>query len=223
MEKKYKKSKTVADRESFVNLRKQTTELAFRKKKEFYRNEINECEGKNKMLYKCVNRLLDVKQDSVLPTHNSSLELANQFQSYFKEKIETIRKQFPISSSEHTTSNTDTFTGTILETFEPATEDEIRSIIMEYGIKCSPEDPVPTKLLNNCYETFIPIWLDLVNLSLSQGSMDFLKNAVLRPLIKELISLIDSDIYKNYRPVSNLEILGKLIERVVGSGLSLIC
>ena len=215
-EKKYKRSKTAVDRETFVNLRKQTTELAFRKKRDYYRNEINDCEGKTKMLFKCVNRLLDVKQDSVLPTHDSSVELANKFQTYFKEKIDIIRNQFP-TSSEHTSNNIDTFTGTILETFEPATEDEIRSIIMEYGIKCSPEDPVPAKLLKNCYETFIPIWHDLVNLSLSQGSMDFLKSAVLRPLIKEMDSLMDSDVYKNYRPVSNLEILGKLIERVVGS------
>ena len=46
--------------------------------------------------------------------------------------------------------------------------------------------------------------------------MDGLKSAVIIiPLIKDLGSLVDKEIYKNYRPVSNLLFLGKLIERVV--------
>ena len=45
--------------------------------------------------------------------------------------------------------------------------------------------------------------------------MDVLKSAVILPLIKELISITDTDSFKNYRPVSNLVFIGKLIERVV--------
>ena len=57
--------------------------------------------------------------------------------------------------------------------------------------------------------------MDLVNLSLVQGSMECLKGAILNPLIKESDQLIDKDTLKNYRPVSNLLFLSKLIERVV--------
>ena len=49
-------------------------------------------------------------------------------------------------------------------------------------------------------------------LSLSQGNMDCLTNAVLLPLIKELDNLIDADVLKDYRPVSNLVYLSKPIE-----------
>ena len=45
--------------------------------------------------------------------------------------------------------------------------------------------------------------------------MDGLKSAVLLPLIKELNSTVDTDNFKNYRPVSNLLFISKLIERVV--------
>ena len=45
--------------------------------------------------------------------------------------------------------------------------------------------------------------------------MDGLKNAVVIPLIKELTALTDTDNFKNYRPVSNLMFVSKLIERVV--------
>ena len=54
-----------------------------------------------------------------------------------------------------------------------------------------------------------------MNLSLSIGSMDGLKCAAVLPLIKELSALVDTDKYKNYRPVSNLVFVSKLIERVV--------
>ena len=45
--------------------------------------------------------------------------------------------------------------------------------------------------------------------------MEGLKSAVLIPLIKELSSAVDTDNFKNYRPVSNLLFVSKLIERVV--------
>ena len=84
-----------------------------------------------------------------------------------------------------------------------------------FQIKCSPEDPVPANLLSSSSDTFIPFWVELVNLSLETGSMEGLKNAVVIPLIKELNALTDTENFKNYRPVSNLLFVSKLIERVV--------
>ena len=92
-------------------------------------------------------------------------------------------------------------------------------MILTHGIKCSPDDPIPAKLLMPLVDTFAPIWTELVNLSLEQGSMDSLKCGVLAPLIKSLDSSIDYDILKNYRPVTNLQLVGKLIERVVDNRL----
>ncbi len=40
-----------------------------------------------------------------------------------------------------------------------------------------------------------------------------LKSAILQPLIKK--ALLDSDIFKNYRPISNLTFISKVIEKVV--------
>ena len=211
-EKKYKSSKTEANKKCFVDLRKQTTDMAFHKKREYYSNKISNSNG-TKALYSCVNELLDKKKSSVLPSHTCSKELASRFNTYFKEKIKKIRESFPPHSAKSTASE---FTGTYLEEFKPATEEEIRTIIKDHGLKCSPEDPVPAQLLKTCTDMFIPIWLDLVNLSLEQGSIECLKSAVLLPLIKELDSAINTEILKNYRPVSNLQFLGKLIERVVG-------
>ena len=99
--------------------------------------------------------------------------------------------------------------------FKPTNVEEITKIVKPFGIKCSPDDPVPANLLSSDPDMFIPFWVEIVNLSLETGSMSGLKNAVVIPLIKELTSLTDTENFKNYRPVSNLLYVSKLIERVV--------
>ena len=50
--------------------------------------------------------------------------------------------------------------------------------------------------------------------------MEALKNAILIPLIKDLEGHMDKDELKNYRPVSNLLFVGKLIEQVFSMQLN---
>ena len=161
--------------------------------------------------------LLDKTKETILPKAESDTELANQFMYYFVDKINTIRSKLQISCPD--TINSCSYAGGILSVFEPATCDEILKIVMSFGVKCSAEDPVPSHLLKNNLTTFIPIWLEIVNLSLETGSMDCLKDAVLLPLIKQIDAMTDTENFKNYRPVSNLVFISKLIERVVADRL----
>ena len=102
-----------------------------------------------------------------------------------------------------------------LITFDATSVEEIKSIVQTYRVNCSPEDPIPILLVKNNLDLLIPIWTDIVNLSLNQGSMECLKSSILNPLIKEIDQLFDKDILKNFRPVSNLVFVSNLIERVV--------
>lgn len=214
-EKKYRRTRDPYDKETFVKLRKDTTSMSFNKKREHCTRKINECQG-TKALFGCVKELVDMKKPAVLPTHESEFDLATNFNHFFKNKISDLRKAFPTNPNNNSLSVSN-YTGTVLERFEPVTEEELRTLIKTHGIKCSPDDPIPAKLLNNLLETFFPIWLELINLSLEEGSMESLLCGVLAPLIKSMDSVTDYDDYKNYRPVTNLVILSKLIERVVDS------
>ena len=213
-EKKFKKTKIPADKEKFINLRKQTTQLAYQKKCKYYGEKL---EGNNKILYSSINKLLDNEKEEVLPDAESDVALANSFLKFFTEKIEKIRSTFPDT---HTDTPKMPPPAGKLSTFEKATEDEVRKTVMSFGVKCSPEDPVPASVLKSDFEIFIPIWTKLVNLSLEEGSMECLKSAVLVPLIKQLDDVTDKDNRKNYRPVSNLQFVGKLIERIVSNRLN---
>ena len=112
--------------------------------------------------------------------------MTNQFNDFFKKKIHHIRKNFPPSSF---TNEQVKFSGVPLLVFRPATLEEIQSIISKHGLKCSPDDPLPRTLLEIVSDILMPAWLELVNLSLEQGSMDCLKSAVILPLLKGLDSI----------------------------------
>ena len=215
-EKKFRRTGLDADRKMYKALRKQTINTAFDKKKLFVTRKLEE--GSCKTLYSVVNELIDNKEEAVLPKSESDKDLANQFQAFFKEKIEKIRDSFIPSNTvevEEVASNLQK-----LSMFEPTTVEEVSEIVKSFGIKCSPEDPVPAKLISMCdVDTFVPFWVDTINLSLRTGSMDGLKNAIVLPLIKEFNSTTDTNNFKNYRPVSNLLFIGKIIERIVDKRL----
>ena len=96
-------------------------------------------------------------------------------------------------------------------TFKPVTEDEVRKCINESPTKSCLLDPIPTFLLRDCLDILLPSITKLVNYSLSDGSFpSAFKRAVVTPLIKKA-SLPKNDL-KNYRPVSGLCFLSKLVE-----------
>ena len=79
-------------------------------------------------------------------------------------------------------------------------------------------DPLPTSLLKECIEECLPIITDIINLSLRSGIFpDQFKHAIVSPLIKN--EELDKNEFKNYRPVSNLSFVSKILEKVVQSQL----
>ena len=70
------------------------------------------------------------------------------------------------------------------------------------------------------YYVIVPVVSRIINLSLSTGTFpNDLKSAFVKPLLRKTI--LDSNGMKNYRPISNLSFLSKLIERVIAKQLQL--
>ena len=69
-------------------------------------------------------------------------------------------------------------------------------------------------LLKQCQHQLAPVLTVIVNASLFCAKCPTeLKKALLSPLIKKII--LDCEIFKNYRPVSNLPFVAKLVELAV--------
>ena len=95
--------------------------------------------------------------------------------------------------------------------FSSISQDNLKKIILSKPIKASTQDPLPASLIRDCLDELMPALTYLVNLSLSTGSMAGLKDTVITPLLKK--AGLDSEVFKNYRPVYNILYISKLIER----------
>ena len=212
LEKKWRKNKSEEDRKEYIEQREVCAELSARKQNEYYTKLVDEAGNDQKSLFKVANHLLDKGKTRVLPEHTDPLQLANRFNKYYINKIDKLRKSILPSNIESQVGRKK-FDGVELSVFEPATDEELTKIIKSFGIKTSPEDPIPADVLQSVIDVALPCIRELVNKSLSEGSMECVKSSVIDPLLKNI--KLDSDIDKNYRPVNNLVFFSKLIERVV--------
>ena len=208
-ESKWKSTKSQEDKIVYKEICSETTALALTKKKEYFSKVITNSNGNARTLYSMVDKELDRKQSKILPDTEDIAELTTKFNEFFVDKIDKIRKNMdrnkPLSESDDSINE--------LSEFEPTTIDEVRKIINETGIKCSPADPLPQLLVKQNLDILLPIIVKLVNLSLSTGNVDGMKLADIIPLLKD--DSLDPNVLNNFRPVSNLLFIGKVIEKVV--------
>ena len=75
-------------------------------------------------------------------------------------------------------------------------------------------DPIPTWLLKSCIVEFLPIIVKLINQSFATGHfLTLLKSAIVKPHLKKCT--LNHDEIKNYRPVSKIQFIYKIIEKIV--------
>ena len=75
-------------------------------------------------------------------------------------------------------------------------------------------DLLPASVLTKCLQRLLPVITDIVNRSLDEALMpNSLKTALIIPLLKK--TNLDTEDFKNFRPVSNLPFVSKLIEKSV--------
>lgn len=103
--------------------------------------------------------------------------------------------------------------------FESLSDSGMRKLIASAPTKSCSLDPIPTWLLKECLDGILPTLKLIVNKSLTEGYFPKqCKTAIVCPLIKK--PKLDADTLKNYRPISNLSFLSKLIERAVNNQIS---
>jgi len=99
-----------------------------------------------------------------------------------------------------------------LPSFRRCSETEVRRIVISSAVKSCSLDPVPTFLLREFVDLLLPYVTCMVNSSLSQGRLpESQKHAVVTPLLKK--RGLDTSNMANFRPVSNLTFMSKVVER----------
>ena len=156
--------------------------------------------------------MLGKSRSSPLPSTFDSDDLPNVFSDYFTEKIRNVRNNCPPPNP---TACPDTsFAGNPLLTFEPVTDEFVLKIINSAYAKSYELDPIPTTLLYENLDILSSTITNIINTSLTTGIVPCdLKTAVVKPLLKK--PSLDKNLLKNYRPISNLTFLSKILEKVV--------
>ena len=97
-------------------------------------------------------------------------------------------------------------------------EGQVKEIIMKMPVTSCDLDPIPASLLLDCLDELVPIITKIMNISLTTGAVpQSFKHALVKPLLKKMD--LDPECLENYRPVSNLPFLSKVLERIVSKRL----
>ena len=184
------------------------------KAKKLYYNSKISSSNCSKELYKITNNILARTKQVHLPTMYPLSSLPEMFSNYFSDKIMIIRNELESHTISALPAQTDSFSGITLSTFEPVTEVMVKHVIMKSGPKTCSLDPIPTPLLLEILDCLLPSLTALINSSLSSGLFpQVFKSALIFPLLKK--PSLDPNELKNFRPISNLPFISKIIEKLV--------
>ena len=215
-ERAWKKSGLEVHRQIFQKDCKNHRKLLNKAKTDFYRDEIASCDSRQ--LFRKVANMSRGSSHPTRPAGDDMNEIANSFANFFSSKISNIRNDLDNAPSTDLSVDISDSCDSTFSIFAPATEDEVRKIIMDAPVKLCMLDPIPTSLLKDCIDVLLPVVTTIINHFLLTGEVpSVLKTARITPILKKANA--DPDDVKNYRPVSNLPFLSKILERVVSSQL----
>ena len=146
MERRWRKLKNTINDDLYRAEPRDYVNLCEQAKKEFYQNKIDECKGDPKTVYRVADKLMSKNDSLILPSHTDNEQLAESFSNYFDEKITNIRTVLESNRMSHKAEDNTTRVVLQMSNFIPATECELRKIIMSSNSKCCNLDPIPTQL-----------------------------------------------------------------------------
>ena len=106
-----------------------------------------------------------------------------------------------------------------LNNFHEVSQEDVKEFAYKPLSKSCCLDPLQPSVLKHCFSVLLPTITRMVNLSLTTGFMpDALKIASLSPTLKKPTA--DFKQFTNFRPISNLKFISKLVEKSVAVQLT---
>ena len=168
-------------------------------------------------LHQIVNTISNRHPPKILPTIYPCADLPSIFIKHFTNKVEKLRANI---ASEHVTSTLVTgTTAATFSSFEKVSQLTVKECILNSAPKSCEHDPIPSKLLIECLDSILPSLTHLFNSSLASDIFpQCLKSALVMPIHKK--KCLDHNDLKKYRPVSNICLIAKILEKLVFSQVS---
>ena len=227
LERKWRKSKLTIDHDIYRQQCARVNKMLKQTRIDYYSEKISSCQQDKKSLHKISKYLLEGPSEVLLPVGRTNIELAQDFSDFFIDKIEKIRENIKSNSTHEMKSvmsdnsvavysDSNVTAVKHLVHFMPASEEEIRKVIEHSPNKSCELDPLPTWLLKVCLTELLPFITKIINTSIETAYVpSAFKRAFVRPILKK--SSLDQNVLKNYRPVSNLPFVSKVLEKVINA------
>ena len=178
-----------------------------------FSNLIASNSGNPKVLFSTIDTILNPKPKTDDSLFSSSKCL--EFATYFKDKITDIRTG--ISQTTISRPFPDLAPPTIINQMNNFTLIDAKSlneIVSKLRKSTCALDPIPTKFFKTVFDSISEDVLAIINRSLDSGVFPTsLKTALVKPLLKK--NNLDPLVLSNFRPISNLPFLSKILEKVV--------
>ena len=143
-------------------------------------------------------------------------KLVSTFCKFFVDKVNRIRSNIAVAlqSTVWSAFTYKPYLGQALSSFQPVTTEEVHRLLSAMPSKSSPLDVLPCSLLKARTGTVSPVIAKPANLSIQTGKFPSrYKQAQVLPLLKK--AGLERSSLGNYRTISNLSTVSKILERLV--------
>lgn len=218
-ERRWRRLRTHASRLHYTNARHAVVERIAECKRVYFKDKVDSCKGDSRKLWRTMNGLLGRQSIPIFPDLPSGATLASHFNKFFIEKIKSIRLE--IDAVQNFAIYSDNYLGfqpvypvNVIDRFNPISNDDATLFMKKVKRTYCSRDPINFSKVFQFYDEASPLVAAIINSSFEEGTFPASeKFAVVRPLLKK--SNLDPNVLNNYRPVSNLSYLSKIIERAI--------
>jgi hypothetical protein len=216
LERKWRSTKDIACYTEYRKVCRSANKAIVESRRNFYRQRIDATETDPRKRWATVRDLLHQTESPEVLSTDDCQRLSNAFADFFVDKVSRIKLALKSSLNEATVDPLQSdisCTGDIFADFLPPTVEEVSKLISWMPAKSSAMDYIPTSVIKSSVNIFAPLIARLAALSFREGVFPTrYKTASVTPLLKK--KGLDRDVLNNYRPISNLHTISKVIERI---------
>ena len=218
LERVWRRTRSPLDRSRYNKQLHLCNRMMSESKSNYYTSLLSNNSANPRHMWNSVNKILHRQKSKQLPDYTSLDTLCSSLSKFFTDKITLIRSNFLTNDHSHDFPEPPHVENT-MDQFAPTTTSEVRTIILKSTNASCDLDPFPTRLLKQYIDDLMVPITAIINLSMREGVVppDF-KQALVTPLIKK--KTLCRNEFKNYRPISNLSFLSKILEKIVAKRLN---
>ena len=221
LHRRYKRTRDIDDWKAFKNVQRSVKTTLKDAEKQHVQTEVILHKDNSRSLWKVINRCIPSKDKRNLTYHRNSLEVANDFNQFFqsvgKRAAETaevlaLQNNLNISTESVLQNRRSEPSSAELFKFTPVTCTELQRIITSMPSNKSPgPDKISMQVIKDCLPVILGPLTDIINTSFTTSMFpESWKIAKIIPLLKDG----DHEVAANNRPLSMLNVLSKICEKV---------